>query len=327
MRILLQFPEGLKQKALEYATSLEKEGHEVFISASPTFGACDLAIDEAKSLKADKLIHYGHAEFRHVNFNVEYVSYQIDAPLHLLPESLEVLKEYKIIGIVTTIQHIHQLNEIKKFYESRGHTVLIGKPYGFAKEPGQILGCDIGSAATLDQKADALLYFGGGIFHPLGAVLATKKPFFVIEPFKGTIERFDGYRDLYAKKRRAKILRALDSKKIGILLTTKNGQSNMALARILKARIEKSGMAAGILVANTFDFESLDNMLEFDAFVNTACPRIAIDDLERTRKPLLSANELIEVIRMREEMLELPKAKHDKASPTKAGQTANQSSI
>ena len=47
MRILLQFPEGLKQEALSHAKKLEKEGNEVFISASPTFGACDLALDEA----------------------------------------------------------------------------------------------------------------------------------------------------------------------------------------------------------------------------------------------------------------------------------------
>jgi 2-(3-amino-3-carboxypropyl)histidine synthase len=308
MRILLQFPEGLKQKALEHAKKLEKEGHEVLISASPTFGACDLALDEAKSLNVDKLIHYGHAEFQHVDFNVEYVSYEIDAPMDLLPQSLEALKDYTKLGLVTTIQHMHQLGTVKQFYESKGHEVLIGKPYGFAKKPGQILGCDIGSAANIDSKVDALVYFGGGIFHPLGAVLATKKPFFVIEPFQGTIERFDGYRELYAKKRKAKILRSLEAKRIGIMLTTKNGQHNMALAKVLKAKIEKSGMSAGILVANTFDFESLNNMLEFDAFVNTACPRLSIDDIDRTRKPLLSANELMEVIHMREELAMKPRS-------------------
>ncbi|MCL5419274.1 MAG: diphthamide biosynthesis enzyme Dph2 [Candidatus Marsarchaeota archaeon] len=302
MRILLQFPEGLKQKALEHAKKLEKDGNEVFISASPTFGACDLALDEARDLKAEKLVHFGHAEFHHVDFNVEYVNYEIDAPLNLLPESLDRLREYVRIGIITTIQHIHQLEAVKKFYEDNGKKVIVGKPYGFAKMQGQILGCDIGSAATIDSKVDAFVYFGGGIFHPLGAVLATTKPFFVIEPFQGVIERFDSYRELYGKKRRAKILGSVDAKRIGILLTTKNGQHNMALATILKKRIEKAGMSAGILVANTFDFDSLNNMMEFDAFVNTACPRISIDDIDRTRKPLLSANELMEVIKIKEEL-------------------------
>ncbi len=120
MRILLQFPEGLKQKAMEYAQDLEKQGNEVFISASPTFGACDLALDEMRNIKADKLMHFGHAEFHHVDANVEYVPYSIDAPTSLLPESLEQLREYKTISIVTTVQHIHQLEAIRASTKTTG---------------------------------------------------------------------------------------------------------------------------------------------------------------------------------------------------------------
>ncbi len=301
MKILLQFPEGLKQEALRHAKKLELEGHEIFISASPTFGACDLAIDEAKNLGAEKLIHFGHAEFHKVNFNVEYINYSYDAPLTLLPRSLEMLKEFKTIGVMTTIQHIHQLEMVKRFYEENGKTVLIGKPYGFAKKNGQILGCDIGSAATIDREVDAHVYFGGGLFHPLVALLHTKKPFLLVEPFNNTVEFLDQYREKYAKRRRGRILTALDAKKVGILVSTKNGQHNMGLAKILKSKLEKDGVETGILVSNTFDFDSINNMMEFDAFVNTACPRIAVDDTDRTRKPLLSANEIMEVLKLRKE--------------------------
>ena len=178
---------------------------------------------------------------------------------------------------------------------------MIGRPYGFAKEMGQILGCDIGSAATIDREVDAFVYFGGGIFHPLGAVLATTKPFVVAEPFTRKVELMDSYSESTRKQSRGKILRSLDAKRFAIMVSTKNGQHNMALGKLLKERIEKSGLNAGIIVANTFDFESLDNMLEFDAFVNTACPRIAVDDPKRIRKPLLSANELMEVLRLKAE--------------------------
>ncbi len=300
MKILLQFPEGLKQKALEYAKRLEKEGNEVFVSASPTYGACDLAIDEAKKIGAEKLVHYGHAEFQHVDFNVEYVFYSIDAPMEILERSLEALTPFNTIGIVTTIQHIHQIEKVKEFYEKAGKKVLIGKPYGFAKHKGQILGCDIGSAASIDSAVDAHVYFGGGMFHPLGALLNTKKPFLVVEPFQNTIEFIDKYRETYRKKSRGKIAAALEANKFGILVSTKNGQYNMGLAKILKERIEKKGLKAAILVSNNVDFGSLDNMLEFDAFVNTACPRISVDDVDRTRKPLLSANELMESLEIRE---------------------------
>lgn len=302
MRILLQFPEGLKQRALAHAEALEREGNEVFISASPTFGACDLALDEARNIKADKLVHFGHGEFHHVDFNVEYVEYQIDAPLDLLPESLEQLRPFKTIGLSTTIQHVHQLEAVKAFFEAEGKTVVIGRPYGFAKKPGQILGCDMGSSASIDKSVDAHVYFGGGLFHPLGALLATAKPFLVIEPFAGKIEFIDRYREIYQKRSRGKILGSLEARRFGILVSTKNGQHNMNLGRLIKTKLEQNGLKAEILVANTFDFTSINNMMEFDAFVNTACPRIAIDDTDRLRKPLLSANELMEVIRMKSEL-------------------------
>ena len=310
MRILIQFPEGLKQKALEYAQSLEKEGNEVFISASPNFGACDLALDEARNLKVDKLIHYGHAEFNKVDFNVEYVPYEIDAPLELLPKSLEYLKDFNKISLVTTVQHLHQLDTIKQFYEKSGKEVFIGRPYGFAKHPGQILGCDIGSAASVDSKVDAHVYFGGGIFHPLGALLNTKKPFLVIEPFDSKIEFIDSLRDTYQKRSRGKVLASLEAKSIAILVSTKNGQHNLKLAEILKKKIESEGIKSAILVSNTFDFDSINNMMAFDAFVNTACPRIAIDDTDRLRKPLLSANELMQVLSMKKELAEMRSEKH-----------------
>lgn len=301
MRLLLQFPEGLKQYALEYAKKLESEGNEVVISASPTFGACDLALDEMRHVKADKLIHYGHAEFHHVDANVEYVPFSLDADLSILERSLPSVAQYKKIGLVTTIQHIHQLDDIKRFYEEHGKEVVIGKPHGFAKQNGQILGCDIGSASGIDRQVDAFVYFGGGIFHPLGALLQTTKPFLVVEPFRNSIEFIDKYRDIYKKRSRGKVLASLDAKRFGIMVSTKNGQHNMALGTMLKNRIEKQGLQAAILVANTFDFDALNNMMEFDAFVNTACPRIAIDDTDRLRKPLLSANELVEVLSFKSE--------------------------
>ena len=302
MRILLQFPEGLKDKALGYAKRLEEQGNEVFISASPTFGACDLALDEARAMKADKLVHFGHAEFHHVEFNVEYVEYRVDAPLGILERSLPMLGSFNTIGIVTTIQHVHQLDAIREFYERSGKKVLIGRPYGFAKKPGQILGCDVGSAASIDRLVDAHVYFGGGIFHPLGSLLATTKPFLAIEPFENRVEFMDQMREKHAKRSRGKVLAALEAKRFGIMLTTKNGQHNAQLAGLLKRKIEERGCAAAILTSNTFDFDSLNNMMEFDAFVNTACPRLAIDDTDRLNKPLLSANELMEVLRMKEEL-------------------------
>ncbi len=302
MRILLQFPEGLKQFALKHAKQLEKEGNEIFISASPTYGACDLAIDEAKNIDAAKIIHFGHNEFNKVNFNVEFIEYKINAPLDILDNSVELLKNFHKLGIVTTIQHVHQLSDISNFYRSKGFEVIIGRPFGFAKIPGQILGCDIGSAARIDREVDAHIYFGGGRFHPLGAVINTTKPFLLIEPFENVVEFIDYYREKQRKRSNGKILSSLNAKNVGILVSTKNGQYNIKIAKILKKQIETAEMRTAILVFNTLNFESLNNLMEFDIFVNTACPRIAIDDIDRTLKPLLSPTELMDLLRMKKEL-------------------------
>ena len=301
MRILLQFPEGLKQQALKHAKSLEQEGNEVFISASPTFGACDLALDEARAIGADKLVHFGHAEFQKVDFNVEYVEYPIDAPLDVLPISLEHLKGFEKLCLMTTIQHVHQLEGIKKFYEDNGKKIIFNEPNGPSMKPGQLLGCDAGNVSVLDNDVDAFVYFGGGLFHPLGALMQTTKPFFVVDPFMRKAESIDHMRETYNRKSKGKVLSSLGARNFGVLVSTKNGQFHIELAKSLKKRIEDAGLTAAILVSNTFDFESLSNMLEFDAFVNTACPRLALDDNERIRKPLLSAVELERVLELRKE--------------------------
>lgn len=311
MKILIQFPEGLKDKVFDYAKKLEEEGNEVYIDAHPTFGACDLAIEEAKTLKVDKLIHFGHAEYGHdrlpkdLGFEVEYNEYKIEAPLNLLPKSLDYLKDYGVIGLVTTVQHQHQLSEIKEFYEKNGKSIMIGKPYGLARKEGQVLGCDVGSATTIDKSVDAFVYFGGGVFHPLGAVIATTKPFLIIDPFNGEVKFIDYMREQYSKRRKGLIMSSINAKKFGLLVSTKNGQYNKALADLLKKKIESSGLQAEILITNTFDFGSIDNMIDIDAFVNTACPRIAIDDVDRIRKPLLDANELMEVLKIKEDSAKL----------------------
>ena len=115
MRILLQFPEGLKQEALSHAARLSGQAHEVFLSASACYGACDLALDEARAVKAKKLIHFGHAEFMSIKvpgLKVEYVPYfaQVDwkATGAMLEKAASILHESgaKKLSLVFPVQHL-----------------------------------------------------------------------------------------------------------------------------------------------------------------------------------------------------------------------------
>ena len=41
------------------------------MAAAPCYGACDLCLDEARHVKAEKIIHFGHAEFMKVKSDIE----------------------------------------------------------------------------------------------------------------------------------------------------------------------------------------------------------------------------------------------------------------
>jgi len=63
-RVGLQFPEGLKDRAVAIASEIEdRTGVTVIVMADPTYGACDLKTDACKKLGIDLLMHFGHTSF------------------------------------------------------------------------------------------------------------------------------------------------------------------------------------------------------------------------------------------------------------------------
>ena len=58
-RVLIQLPDGLKQRAAEIVDSLKSAGAELFIWTDSNYGACDLPL-EAKNVGVDLILHYGH---------------------------------------------------------------------------------------------------------------------------------------------------------------------------------------------------------------------------------------------------------------------------
>jgi len=291
MRILLQFPEGLKQKALEIAKRYESEGHEVFLSASACYGACDISLDEARWVKADKIIHFGHSRFvkAELPIPVEYVEYHVEIDVDGLAAALPLL-EGKKIALATTIQHVKQLDAMRAFLEKNGKTVLIGKGIR-SSEPGQVLGCDAIAISSVADKADAILFVGNGMFHALAmdADMLDRKdmPIIVYDPYSKKARDIRKDIEMLRKKRRGAIIKALSCKRFGIMVSTKTGQFALAQARKIKKDLEKRGFDAEILVANELEPLSLNNFLVFDCYINTACPRMA-DDAEEFGKPVLN---------------------------------------
>ena len=290
MRILLQFPEGLKKNALQISNELEKEGHTVFISSSPCYGGCDLAMGEGIACKAAKIVHYGHSKFvkGKGRIPVEYKEYRIDAPLSVLPKTIPFLKDFGRVGIVTTVQHVHQIGEIRKFFEKNGKKVFVGKGKKTAY-PGQVLGCDAGAAKGIEKDVDCILYFGGGSFHPIG--IDVKKPVLAANPFSGDVRWVDEEIERARKRRKGMLIKAASGKVFGVLVSTKTGQFNLKEAERAKRALEKKGKVALMLISNEVRGDSVKNFNFFDAYINTACPRLE-EDYELFGKPVVNSANL-----------------------------------
>jgi len=300
MRILLQFPQGLKQFATKEAVKYQKEGHDVFISATPCWGACDLALDEAKKISADKLIHYGHCKYHEVNdkyVEIEYKLYPINADLQILKDSLHKIASYKKIAIVTTVSHIHQLPDIKKILQDSGHEVLTSKG-SLAIMEGQILGCDASAASKLAPLVDAMVYVGGGEFHPLG--IDPSKPILAVNPYARESYFLNEHIEKKRKKAQGMLIATSQAKSIGILVSVKSGQYNLKAAELAAKRLESLGKKVSILITGEVDFDSLKDFNAFDAFITSACPRLE-DDSARVEKPIVNISRIGDLIKLIEE--------------------------
>ncbi len=296
MRIILQFPEGLKAKAMGEMAKLEAQGHEVFIAAAPCYGACDLCLDEARNVKAEKIIHFGHAEFMKVkaDIEIEYRPYfsEIDWKVgkKVLDKAAKLLHEIdaKRVSLVFPVQHLENSKRVKAELEKTGFQVKFGMGGAHVRHAGQVLGCD-SDAAVNAGKVDAVLYFGGGKFHPTG--LPSTKPVLCADPHLGDSYWITDEIRRVERKRQGSILAATEAKSFGILVSTKCGQINMAGARMAKKLLEKKGRKAALLVANELSPVSLANFMSFDAYINTACPRIN-DDTDNYGKPVVNVADL-----------------------------------
>jgi len=293
----LQVPEGLKSKAMDWAQEMEKNEITVYTFISPCFGACDLWHGEAKRLGCDVLVHVGHSDIGvETEIPVIYIEYQSDLDITKITEQAGKEITEKRIGLTTTLQHIKQLDKAKEILEKAGKEVVIGKSETRSKYAGQILGCDPGAA--VNAAADAYLYIGTGNFHPLEIALATGKKVYVADPEMGQIRVIEDEKDKFLRKRFAKIENSKTAQKFGIIISIKPGQNRKELAEKLKKLCEEKGKEAHLLVT---DFISQEKLLGFDvdAYVSTACPRIAIDDAGNYDKPMLTPQELEIVLGVR----------------------------
>lgn len=292
--VFLQLPEGLKPKAPYLASIIEKTGAICIVSTDPCYGACDLAISGAKILSADLIIHYAHSPITEdpeipilyfearVNINVKEV----------IMKTIPFLESWSKIGLVTTIQHVHQINEVKKILSNNRKTVFIGDNKQL-KYPGQVIGCDFSNARSISEEVNAFLFVGGGKFHAIGIGLTTRKPVIIADPYENRIYSLQEEIMQLQKQRWASISEARNAKNFGVLINLKSGQMKMSYALNIRDRLRQKGLKVTLFALTEVLPSMLSQFLEIDAFVNTGCPRLSLDDAPKFSKPILSVNETL----------------------------------
>ncbi|MEE9236659.1 MAG: diphthamide biosynthesis enzyme Dph2 [Thermoplasmata archaeon] len=291
----LQYPDGMRLQAMEIAEELERRsGVTVMISAQPTFGACDVP-----RMPVDLIIQIGHAPMPYLHLkNVLFLEAPMPLPsVDFLSRALSMVGQR--VGLLTTVQHLPWLEEVRRYLEERGKEVVIGEADGRIAYAGQLLGCDVHTARSLENLVDAFLYVGTGDFHPLGVALATEKRVVAADPFTEEIRDMSKVKEAILRQRFAAIAAAMEASTYGIIVSQKVGQYRMALALKTKRLIEAEGRKGYLLLMDFVGPELLKGY-RVDAFVNTACPRIAIDDQLQYDKPMLTFPELEIALGLRE---------------------------
>lgn len=295
-KILLQLPDGMRPFAFQLVEAIERATDAtVLLSGDSCYGACDIALNQARELGVDLIVHYGHTEMVKVSeVPVIYVHARIDIDVDRLVKAvLPALKEYRAVGLTTTAQHAHHINEIKEKLSEEEVIVVVGQGSGKTPLNGQILGCSYVTTISIVKEVDAYLYVGGGKFHPIGIVMSTGKPVVTANPFNEKVSLISE-EDLMgiAKKRMAAITMAKNARVFGILVSSKPGQNKLDDAQRLEEKIKKQGKKAVIIYLDEIRAEHVNNYSEPEILVNTACPRIAIDGIEGINRPMITVKEI-----------------------------------
>jgi 2-(3-amino-3-carboxypropyl)histidine synthase len=295
--VLIQIPEGLKPEAPRIAKIVEKLGALSIISADPCYGACDLATADAESLGVDLIIHYGHSKLlKYERVPTIYVEARSTVNVkEAVNEALPLIENWQKIGLTTTVQHIQTLDNIRETLLHAGKAVVIGDS-GRLNYAGQVLGCDYSNAKSIAKDVEAFLFIGGGRFHALGVALSTFKPTIVADPYERRAYSVDKEAEKVIKQRWASIEAAAKAKNFAVLIGLKPGQKRLEEALSVKRKLEEHEKTAYLFAIKEITPEVLMEFPTVEAYVNTACPRISLDDAMKFQKPVLTVNEVSVVV-------------------------------
>ena len=278
--VAIQLPEGLKTKIR--LISQELNDKELLFIGDPFWGACDIP----PKGNYDILVQFGHSiipnlgEYGHVIFLELQKQLEFDIDPAKIP--------FKSLVLTSNVTYSNQLPILKEKLEKHGISVDLKRGDSRVFYPGQILGCNISAARG---KGEGVLFVGEGLFHPLGISLALEKPVIAFNPVTNEYIDMDPIKKKFLKQRYAAIDIASRSDYFGIIVSSKIGQVRYTLAKKAQEILSKHNKKSFIVVMDLIRNEEIINF-PAEVYVNTACPRVTIEDYSTFSKPIITYHEL-----------------------------------
>lgn len=192
-----------------------------------------------------------------------------------------------MVGLFTTVQFIDSLEHIRKDIGKTGRKVKLLKGK-HTKYPGQIYGCNLERFG----EVEAFLYIGDGMFHPKALALGNSRKIHIWNPVAKNYSVIDRSAvEDERKRQRAAYAKFLHSKRVGVIISTKTGQSYFRHALRLKEKYPDKEFY--FIAFGSIEFDRLEDFPFVEVWVNTACPRIGWDDTKRIGRPMVDLGSVL----------------------------------
>jgi 2-(3-amino-3-carboxypropyl)histidine synthase len=293
-------PEALIPKIQDTANDISEQFDiPAYVIGDTCWGSCDLNTHAADMLCAEILFNIGHTVVMETfGEKVVMIDAYDDANFDEVARKCALgLREqnYKSISLLTNSQHLYQISFVKKIFEEYGYDIIIGKGKGQLKD-AQIFGCEFYPAHYSQKDADAYVFLGQSMFHSASVAMSTGKPTYMLDPYFGEYSLVNEFADSLRKKAILSIYKALDAMKFGIIIGLKEGQFAHIKALELKKSFEQLGKKIQLIALTDITEERVQVFRGIDAFVQVACPRIAIDN--HFKRPMLSVPQALALIKL-----------------------------
>lgn len=220
--------------------------------------------------------------------------------VELSKETVQYLKEkgYQKVALFASVQFVNKLEGVEEQLKALGVEVVTSQPERASQEK-QLLGCNVDfNSLNLDQEVDAFLYIGDGKFHPLALIYAQKdlseaKEVICADPRgKMSLISVDDIKQ-NLQRYRSSLVKFLSAKKVGVIVTIKPGQEQLKAALELEEKYPEKKFY--YFIDDRISFDQLENFPFVEVWVNTACPRIGLDEQEMFRKGVVNLRDALKV--------------------------------